>query len=449
MTETPGDLFELLKRKKSILTKKPTLTTVFFCLNLDEVGAYLRVVDDQGNLLDASYEYYSGVTRDILKSLDAIQEKNSFRIDWEKPADRIYLAEHEYLLWQLQHCEHFVDAQFQPIRFAEGDAKVSIAITPREDVLHSAIVLIHQGVKIAPIQLLTENFAFADHIIYRIQPLGENFQELSLFENKVLSGNLEKYLSLLYTFFENIIVSYQHYRQIEGPPKHTQPALIFEKVDVEHSLYLRVSTTLSGFDADFFDDYEIAKVVTLNDLEKTLMVSDVLHEEIYSCFQEIEKLLRKHKRGLEQRNDYHIEDNLFMIEEELAKEFIYKELTNLITRFAVFGAEKLKSYKVRAVTPTLHLNLSHGIDFLEGEATLDIAGQTISLFEALNHFRKHAYIPLNDGTHAIINKQYIEKLTRIFKKQKDNVKVSFFDLPIIEELIGENIAQSTFPQSRE
>lgn len=449
MTETPGDLFELLKRKKSILTKKPTLTTVFFCLNLDEVGAYLRVVDDQGNPLDARYEYYSGVTRDILKSLDAIQEKNSFRIDWEKPADRIYLAEHEYLLWQLQHCEQFVDAQFQPIRFAEGEARVSIALTPQENVLRSVIVLAHQGVKIAPIQLLTENFAFADHIIYRIQPLGENFQELSLFENKVLPLNLEKYLSLLYTFFENITVNYQNYKQVEGPPKHTQPALIFEKVDVDHSLYLRVSTTLPGFDADFFDDYEIAKVVTLNDLEKTLMVSDVLHEEIYSCFQEIEKLLRKHKRTLEQRNDYHIEDNLFMIEEELAKEFIYKELTNLITRFAVFGAEKLKSYKVRAVTPTLHLNLSHGIDFLEGEATLDIEGQTISLFEALNHFRKHAYIPLNDGTHAIINKQYIEKLTRIFKKQKDNVKISFFDLPIIEELIGENMAQNTFPQSRE
>ncbi len=175
----------------------------------------------------------------------------------------------------------------------------------------------------------------------------------------------------------------------------------------------------------------------------------MLHEEIYSCFQEIEKLLRKYKRALEQRNDYHIEDNLFIIEEELAKEFIYKELTHLINRFAVFGAEKLKSYKVRAVTPTLHLNLSHGIDFLEGEATLDIEGQTISLFEALNHFRKHAYIPLNDGTHAIINKQYIEKLTRIFKKQKENVKVSFFDLPIIEELIGENMAQNTFPQSRE
>ncbi len=90
------------------------------------------MVDDQGNPLDARYEYYSGVTRDILKSLDAIQEKNSFRIDWEKQADRIYLAEHEYLLWQLQHCERFVGAQFQPIRFAEGEARVSIALTPQE-----------------------------------------------------------------------------------------------------------------------------------------------------------------------------------------------------------------------------------------------------------------------------------------------------------------------------
>ena len=449
MADAPIDLFDLFKRKKTALAKKPAITTVFFRLDFDQTGAYLSVVDDQGMPLDANYEYYSGAARDILKSLDAIQEKKSFHIDWEKPADRVYLAEHEYLLWQLQHSAQFVGAEFQPIRFAEGDARVSITITPQENILHSTIVLGHQGVKIAPIQLLTENFAFTDHIIYRIQPLGEHFQELMLFENKLLPLNLEKYLSLLYTFFENITVNYQNYKQVEGPPKHTQPALIFEKVDVGNSLYLRVSTTLPGFDADFFDDYDIAKVVTLNDLEKTLIVSDVLHEEIYSCFQEIEKLLRKYKRTLEQRNDYHIEDNLFIIEEELAKEFLYKELTHLINRFAVFGAEKLKSYKVRAVTPTLHLNLSHGIDFLEGEATLEIEGQTISLLEALNHFRKHAYIPLNDGTHAIINKQYIEKLTRLFKKQQKNIKVSFFDLPIIEELIGENMAQATFPQSRE
>ena len=443
------DLFERLKRKKTVITKKSAISSVFFCLNFDDVGGYLTVVDEKGKESEARYEYYSGHTRDILKAIENIQEKNSFRIDWERPEDHVYLAEHEYLVWQLQQCDNFVDTKLSPIRFAEEPAKITVQIEAKKEYLQSAIILKYQGNSIQHIEFLTENYVFAQGMIYRIQPLGENFQELRIFQSNVLPMNLEKYLSLLYSYFENITVGYENYRQVEGPPKTTEPALIFEKIDADNSLYLRVSTSLPGFDADFFDDYDIAKIVLLNDLEKKLVVSDVLHEDVYSCFYDIDKLLRKYKRTLNQHNDYYTEDNLFIIEEELTKEFIHKELTHLITRFAVFGAEKLKSYKVRAVTPKLHLSLSHSIDFLEGDASLEIEGQVISLFEALNHYRTKSYIPLNDGTHAIINKDYLEKLDRIFKKQKDNVKVSFFDLPIVEELIDENVAQKTFPRSRE
>ncbi len=450
MANTNTDLFEQLKRKKTVIAKKPAITEIFFQLNFDHTGAYVTPVNEKGKAVETGYEYYSGATRDILKTLEHIQEKKSFRIDWERPEDKAYLAEHEYLIWQLRHCEHFVDSKMKPIRFAGDEAaSLFIVIEPKKDVLESRIVLRHQGRPLGNIRLLTEDHAFVDGTIYRIHPLGENFQEIAIFESKLLPVNLEKYLSLLYSYFENIAVKYDEYRQIEGEAKHTEPALIFEKVDADNSLYLRVSTSLPGFDADFFDDYDIARVAALNDLEKTIVVSDVLHEEMYSCFDEIDKLLKKYKRNLKEQNDYYVEDNFFIIEEELAKEFVYRELPHLLDRFTVFGAEKLKSYKVRAVTPKLNLNLSHGIDFLEGDATLDIEGEVISLFEALTNFKKHAYIPLNDGTHAIVNKYYIQKLSRIFKKQKDKVKVSFFDLPIVEELIDENVAKKSFQRSRE
>jgi len=444
-----GDLFERLKRKKTVIRKHPSVSSVYFCLNFDDIGAYLSVVDQSGNLVNTEYDRYSGHTRDILKSIDTISDKNSFRIDWERPGDRVYFAEHEYLLWQLQYCDNLVDENGTPIRFEDEPAEIMIAIHPQHEYLQSSILLKHQGTDCKNIRFLTENYAFAGGVIYRVQPLGENFQELRTFESRILPLSIEKYLSLLYSHFDHITVSYEDYRQVEGPLKHTEPALIFEKVDTDNALYLRVSTALPGFDADFFDDYDIVKVVVLNELEKKLLVSDVMHEDVHSCFSDIEKLLRKYKRSQKSQNGYYIEDNLFIIEEFLAKEFIHKELTHLISRFAIFGAEKLKSYHVRAVAPQLQLSLSHGIDFLEGEAALEIEGQVISLFDALNHYRNHSYIPLNDGTHAIINKEYIEKLARIFKKQKDKVKVSFFDLPIVEELLDEKSAQSTFPLSRE
>jgi len=264
-----------------------------------------------------------------------------------------------------------------------------------------------------------------------------------------LNTQLEKYLSLLHSYFENIQLLYENYKVVEGQEKQTQPALIFEQIDSDQSLYLRVSTSLPGFDSDFLDNYDISKIALLNDLEKKIIVSDIIHEDVHTCFLEIEKLLKKCRRSIKSSADYFMDDNLFIIEENLAKELIYKELTYLVTKYSIFGAEKLKSYKVRAVTPKLNVSLSHGIDFLEGDASLDIEGQVISLFEALTQFKKSNYIQLSDGTHAIINKNYISKLQRLFKKQDKKVKISFFDLPIVEELIEEKIAQESFKQSRE
>ena len=138
-----------------------------------------------------------------------------------------------------------------------------------------------------------------------------------------------------------------------------------------------------------------------------------------------------------------------MIEEELAALFIHRELPNLLRNFTILGAEKLKSYKVHAAKPKLKLSLNHGIDFLEGDASLEIDGQEFSLFDAINQYKKRSYILLNDGTHAIVNQSYIDKLTSIFKKDNENVKISFFDLPLVEEMIDEKVSEESFAHSRE
>ena len=224
---------------------------------------------------------------------------------------------------------------------------------------------------------------------------------------------------------------------------------MIEKIDSDNALHLRVSTSLPGLDPDFMESYDVTRVASINDLEKKIVVSDVRHAEIVSVFTEIEKLLKKHKRGLKDGPGFFMDDNLFIIEESLASAFIYAELPSLIARFSILGAEKLKTYKMRAVTPKLSLSLSHGIDFLEGDASLEIEGFTLPLFDALNQYKQNAYITLSDGTHAIVNQNYMNRLMRLFKKQKDKVKVSFFDLPLVEELIDEKIAETAFKKSRE
>ena len=62
-----------------------------------------------------------------------------------------------------------------------------------------------------------------------------------------------------------------------------------------------------------------------------------------------------------------------------------------------------------------------------------------SLYKSfLNKYRKDEYIVLSDGTNALINREYIEKLQRIFKDEDENkVKISFFDMPIVQDILDE------------
>jgi len=454
-TQPKPDVFERLKRKKSIIKKTAIVSAIFFQLNRDETGAYIAVVDKNGKEIQANYENYNGHVRELLKAIENIRDKNNFRIDWENPENRVYLAEHEYLLYSLQRCDNLVSPKRKPIKFAGGSpsgnetAKVIVCLNEADGLINSRIVFSIHGDTFEGFSFLNEAFILVENRIYQIQPLGENFGNLLVFNTTFLPINLEKYLSLVYSYFENISVSYEDYKPITGEPRQTQPTIIFEKVDVDNSLYMRISISLPGFDAEFFDNYDISKIASLNELEKKIVVSDLVGKEIYDCFVEIEKLLKRYKKSLKDKNDYFFEDNLFIVEESLAREFVYKELPNLISQFAILGAEKLKSYRIKAVTPKLSLSMSHGIDFLEGDVNMEIEGESFSLFDALNQYKKSSYIELSDGSHAIINANYINKLQRIFKKQKENVKISFFDLPIVEELIDEKIAQESFKRSRE
>ncbi len=450
MAETQTDIFEKLKRTRSLIRPEKGPDNIFFQLRFDENGGYVVVVDKKGEEVQTTHEYYSGPTRDLLRTIESIRERNSFRIDWERPGDHLYIGENDYLLWQLKQAENFVDKKMQPVSFADEPGELRLLVDEEGKKLKSRLSLHHDGDRLTRPVPLNEDHLFCNDRIYRIPPLGENFDLLNHFETTLLPRNLEKFLSLFFSSFGEVPVRYNGYSVQGGEPKKTRPTLIFEKVGPDNSLHLRLSVSLPGFDPDFFDTYEVTRIATLNDMEKKITVSDVRREDIYDAFFEIDKLLKKHRRALKNgASGYFADDNLFIMEEELAKAFIHSELPGLIPQFEILGAEKLKQYKVKAVNPRLDLSLTHGIDFLEGDANLEIEGEKIPLFEALNQYRKNSYIPLSDGTHAIINRSYIDKLNRIFKKTKDKVKVSFFDLPVVEEMIDERIAEKNFKASKE
>ena len=416
----------------------------------DDYGAYLEAVDARMKTISPDYRQYSGPVREVLRSLENIGEKNSFVIDWEKTPDQVYLADHDYLLWQLRLCPNVVDAGGKPVSFETTEGKI-VARIEAEDahVLTCEVLLLHQNREFKPLSLISEGYVMAGNRIFPVQPLGNSFARLALFDTRFPLRDQEKFLSLLFSFFQNVELRYQDYQLIPGSEAiHPKPTLLFEKVDENQSLYLRITQVLPGMDVNFLEQYEVDKVVSVNELERTLSIRPIAYQPYTELIEEVVKLVQG-KSKARKNPEFFQDDNLLVIPDQMAQEFIRNQLPLLLSKYQLFGAEKLRSYRISTAQPRLVLSLSSGIDFLEGDASLEIEGQLFSLFDVISQYHKNRYVKLSDGTQAILNEQYISRLERLFRKKKDKVRLSFFDLPLVEELIEEKMAGEVFARSRE
>jgi SNF2 family DNA or RNA helicase len=444
MTTSP---FEQFKRKSSFAAKDTNQEAVWFQLLFDDYGAYLEQVNQKLKPVAADFRQYNGPVREVLRALESIRHKNSFVIDWEKDPDQVYLADNDFLMWQLRLCPNLVDEKGQPITFQPGEGKITVQITGQE-VLQGEVLLSSDGQQVADLRFITEGYVMRGRTIYAIQPLGSNFGRLPVFQTAFPAPDLEKYLSLLFSGFQHLQVLYRDYQTVVNPePLVPQPTLIFEKIDENQALYLRITQVLPDFDIDFLEQYEADKIVQVNEMENTLILRHIAYQPDAELIQEVVSLVTGKSKSKKAPSFYQ-EENLLVIPEQLAREFIRGQLPLLLAKYQIYGAEKLKSYKITAAKPKLVLALSSGIDFLEGQASLDLEGQRFSLFDLIHQYRKNRYILLSDGTQAILNEKYIQRLERLFKKQKDKVKLSFFDLPLVEELMEEKLAGELFTRSR-
>ena len=449
--DNTSPLYEAMKRRSmSSGTKKETPLQLYFQINVDEHGAYLRIIDDTRRDIEPDARGYSGPVRDILQLIDAIRLRTAFQIDWEKPSGRLYLADNELLIWQLRNCPNVVDAAMRPITFADNEipAKVIVTISGNEPQLETTFAVEHGHEIISPIMAISESCVYAQGTLINIKPLGGKPQSLRLFQTFVFPHEIEKYLSLLLSTYPGISVRYDEYVVEEGEPLQTQQCVFIEKIDADNTLYLRLSQSLPETEPTLIEEFDIQRYVSVNPAEKRIMISRVLDKDIAPLVEDLSKKLSLHKKLLRTSSDFIVDGTLFIIQEELAREFIRKELEHIVRDFVVFGSENLKTYRIKAVTPTLSVSLSHGIDFLEGDVGVVIDEEHFTVFDALAMFKNHGYVQLSNGTQALPNVEFMRKLERIFQKSKRKTRISFFDLPIIEELLDENAAEKAFPKAR-
>jgi len=451
-----NSIFEHFRRQKSGDSKAKTHPKIYFQINFDDYGAYLSIIDGKGKNIEVSYLGYSGVIRNLLRSIEQISEKNSFVIDWEKPAERIYLAEHDYLVDLLKRTNNLVNKKMESLSFSEDLGKFAIKLTKEENTeslataepfWKSEVGLIINNQQYDDYVLLNEETALVDRQLFDIQPLGSGFKNLGYFQTEIKETDTTVFFSLLFSYLENIDLSFDEYKVVHSEEKiYARPSLVFEKVDVDDSLFMRVGQSLPDLSVSVLEQFDLFKYAEINELEKQITVKYIEQDPLEEVTALVSKLLKKKK---EERAVVVFEGGLFIIPREVASGFIYNELVELLTQFEFFGAEKLKSYKISTNPPKVNMNLSHSIDFLEGSVDLSFGEEKVDLFDAIAQLRKNNYIKLSDGTHALMNDAYVKRLERIFrKKEKGKVELSFFDLPLVEELIEETAAQKAFAKSR-
>ncbi len=425
---------------------------VFFQIQFDEFGASLVVTDERGNAAETSYLNYAGATRNVLRTLEGILEKNSFVIDWEKHQDKVYLNEYPFLMEALRLCDNLIDDQRLFIHFEEDIAEIKIFIKKDEnEKLSTSILLIHAGESFTEFQPITESFFLVGDKIIEIEPIGQGFRYLSNFETTMDRENLPLYLSLLFSNLENIQLVFEDYQfSISREKISAKPCLIFEKIDENNALYLRVGQTLPDLDVTDLDTYDLYRYSEINEMEKKIQIKLIDQEPMDSIVNSILKLLKRHqpKKKKADREEIWLEESLLIIPEDTAAAFIYNEVPNLLDKYILFGAEKLKTYKINTTAPRLDLKLGHEIDFFEGDVSLDFGDEKINLFDVINQFNKQRYVQLSDGSHALLNEEYVRRLERLFKKKGKKARLSFFDLPAASDLIDEVADQKIFEKSR-
>ena len=419
----------------------------FYMLVEGEDNLYLALYDTEKNLISS----YSNLNQSKINNyIENLKNEEEFFISWEKEKKSEYLKLDKTLLEYLLEEEKFVNSDFE--RIIKKEIKnVPLLIRDNKEIEDRLDIYIEINDNLLTKKNVMDSYIYSQGVFYKIDiekntqfPLVDLFQKIDKYE-------LESYGTLILKNYKNIDLKYEDYETIISDEKTAIQQIIIEKIAFDNSLYLKINSIISTMDYDFFIKNQIETVLTVNELEKKLEISKINLENLSSDMFEIVKVLTKLQKSIGLKSSYFIDnENFIILNEELAKEFVKKELLQLTGKYSIIGTDRLRKYNIKAVKPKISGRFSYNLDYFEGEVEVEVEGDKFSIQQLLNNYKKDEYIVLSDGTNALINREYIEKLQRIFKEEDGNkIKVSFFDMPIVQDMIDEKSFENDFMGSKD
>lgn len=414
----------------------------FYMLVEGEDALYLALYDSEKNLISS----YSNLNQnDINNYIENLENEKEFFISWEEEKNSDYLKLDEKLISYLLGKDNFVNDDFEIIEKKEIE-NIALFIRDNKEIEDRLDIYIEINDNLLTKNNIVGNYIYSQSTFYKVDieedtqfPLSDLFQKIDKYE-------LESYATLILKNYKNIDLKYEDYETVVSEERNAIPQIIIEKISFDNSLYIKINSIISTMDYEFFTKNKIETVLIVNELEKKLEISKINLENLSSDMFEIVKVLTKLQKSIGLKSSYYIDnENFIILNEELAKEFVKKELLQLTGKYSIIGTDRLRKYNIKAVRPKLSGRFSYNLDYFEGEVEVEIEGEKFSIQQLLNNYKKDEYIILSDGTNALINREYIEKLQRVFKEEDGNkIKVSFFDMPIVQDMIDEKAFENDF-----
>lgn len=410
-----------------------------------ETGKLLTCIPDASS--------YGGVTADLLRSFS--RGHSGWSVGWgdtETSDYELLVDEHPELVYMLSMAGNVVDESGNKVVFDRDSVDVGVEIVCDDSRRRCRAQLMSR--EYGACSMVGDAFVtFSDG---KIRPINDGIGCPAPEMNALLTDfdmvSLAEYLSILVSMnpdIEIVIPDMQIKRR--KTPRELRPTIIFDRVDADKALYMRAVNSVDRLDPKFSADFELHYVAEVDSERKIidiypLKVSDdnpanSLLDDLYSV-----------SRSRVQKSEIYNDGNLFIVQEEAAARFLFDRLPALLDKYRLIGSEKLREYNVTPVRPKLSLKLGSGIDFLEGDATVEVGEEKISLADLLRRYNKNRYVELGDGTRALLDSNYIARLKRIFSRKPDSkghVKVSFFDLPEIEKLLDGKVEGAVWKRHRQ
>lgn len=411
-------------------------------------GEPFLLSQDSGTLL-------SPAEKRLKRELNRIAEYTAVGLFDANDSEGIYAS-----IWENPHLLSFMTADCRVaapdatrISFSDDPAYAILRISESEEskTTDMELVILASDQEYQAGVLLDDTHILCDSTVYTLQSVGDNYRSVMHLITPVEKDLLESYLTLFLTYVSNVTPEINGIRpRYSSHTEHAQPTLFLEKVAPDKALYLRVGSTVESLGSSLPSGVTPTVAVSIGQ-DRRISIRKVEDCDIEERAARLESLILQSAPSRNAKKEVYRDGYFFIVPEETAGPFLLRQLPQVLEDFRLVGSEKLKEYKVVAAIPKVNFKFSSGIDFLEGDGDVEIAGESFSIGDILKQYASKRYVQLSDGNRGIIDENYIQRLQRLFRRRdKDgHIRVTIFDLPDVEELIQKKVTGPFVARSRE